>query len=305
MNFLDKFRLPTLLGLTIIILGTGVGVFLTSRQQTILSKAAPNATPTKIILSNIQPDSVVISWQTNVATIGFIRFGITTLDKTTYDDRDLEKPNLRRTHYVSLNNLSPETKYKYTIVSGASVSKEVEFSTATSSNLQNNTAPVIGSVLNNTKPLDEGIAYLEIPGLVTQSALVKDLGNFVIPIRSARTKDLKDGLVLTEGLASQIRVVSESDTEATASFDLLKIIENNTPIGPLILGQDISVAPKPTIEVFSPYDLNQDREVNAADYTILLKNFGKDPQNKKADLNADGVVDKKDSDLMSKQIPKT
>ena len=179
-NFLDKFKIPTLLGLGVIFTGIAAGVFLTLKEQAYLSSAAPSQTPQNITISNIEDSQIVISWQTSSSVTGFVTFGQNSPgEQTVLDDREkVHQPHL--IHYITIKNLLPKTTYQYKIVSGKITSNPANFTTASLTNTQNEFGPVIGSVLDSKKPLDEGIAYLSLSGGVVQSSLIKNLGNFLI-----------------------------------------------------------------------------------------------------------------------------
>lgn len=304
-NAITKLKIPTLLGLGIIILGITIGVYLVAREQVFLSQATPNLTAQNITVTNITKDSVVISWQTNSPASSFITYGQTTPnEQTSLDDRD-NKP--RSTHYVTLKNLLPQTKYQFRISSGKITSDVLTFETAKPLTNQTGAAPIIGSVLDNNTPLEEGIVYLSIPEATTESALIKSGGNFLIPLSEIRKVDLSD-YQLIEDTVAKLTVQSDKG-EASA---LIKL-PTSSPLPPIKLGQNIDLttsekAPLSNLseQDLNKYDLNGDGKINAADNAIILQNFGNPPsggsKNKKADINTDGVVNQKDLDLMSRKL---
>lgn len=309
-SLLDKFKIPTFLGLGIILSGIGAGVYLVMQQQTFLSKAAPDLTAQNITFTNTTENSVAVSWQTLSPTASFVNFGqISFAEQTTLDDRDQAastgpKPHL--THYATFKNLMPQTKYQFKIISGKLATDILKFTTAKPEATQSGFTPIIGSVLDGDTPLDEGIAYLSISGADAQSALIKPGGNFLIPISQIRKEDLSDIFPLVEGATAKLTIISDKG-KATALFTLNP---SSIPLPPLRLGQDTDLtdmdfsipSPSPTVEELNKYDLNSDGKINSADNAIILLNFGKNPKNKRADLNSDKVVDQKDIDLMSPHI---
>lgn len=298
---MNKFKIPTLLGLSIILIGIITGVILTLREQVFISQASPNAKAQNITLSNISETEITISWQTSTPATSFITFGQESPNETTVlDDRDTNPapsgagPKAHSIHYVTIKNLLPKTSYQYKIISGKTQSEILKFTTATPPSEQTGFRPIIGSVLSGGKPLDEGIVYLSIAGATTQSALIKSSGNYLIPISYIRKSDLSDSFSLSENTTVKLTVVSDQG-QANALFKL-KTTVNSLP--PINLGENLDL----TTQDLSKYDLNGDGKINAADNAILLDNFGKNPKDKKTDLNEDGVVDQKDLDLMAKQI---
>lgn len=294
-HFINKFKIPTLLGLGVILTGIGVGVFLVLREQTFISSASPDTKPQDTTFSNISDDSVSLSWQTTAEVASFVTFGQANPDeKTALDDSDLNTPKPHKIHYVSLKNLSSKTVYQLKIISGKKPSDVLTFQTASAPTTQTGFTPVIGSVLDGDVPISEGVVYLSIAGATIQSSPIKSSGTFLIPISQIRKSDLSDTYSLAEGMVGKLTIVSDKG-KAQVLFGL-KLSSNTLP--PIRLGEnvDLTIA-KPVI-----FDLNGDGLVNAADNAIILQNFGKNPKNKKADLNSDSAVDQKDLDLMSKQI---
>lgn len=301
---MNKFKIPTLLGLSIIMIGIITGVILTLKEQIFISQASPNAKAQNITLSNISETEITISWQTSTPATSFITFGAESPNETTVlDDRDTNPapdgagPKAHSIHYVTIKNLLPKTSYQYKIISGKTSSEILKFTTATPLSEQTGFRPIIGSVLDGDKPLDTGIVYLSIPEATTQSALIKSSGNYLIPISQIRKSDLSDSYPLSEETVVKLTVISDKDSASA----LFKLIISNNPLPSLYLGQNIDL----TTQELSIYDLNGDGKINAADNAIVLQNFGPVPDGtglSGTDLNRDGVVDQKDLDLMAKQI---
>lgn len=303
----ERLKIPTLLGVGIITSVTVIGVFLVLREQFLNLQISPNMIPKHITVSNITESSATISWETIEPTRSSVSYNLSSSqEKTTIDERDLKEPGLYNTHIVNLADLLPDTDYSFRI-SGKNKFETLTFKTAPKPVLQNTFGPVVGSVIDGDQLLKEGIVYLTVSGAVIQSASIKNEGNFLIPLNSIRKTDLSDIYFLTDGMEASLTVVSK-DKKAEAIF---RLSSAGTDLPTLILGQnvDLTVPPKdaaaPTGEELMVFDLNGDGFINAADNAIILKNFGKDPQNKKADINGDGVVDQKDLILMSEKIARS
>jgi len=300
-NILNKFRIPTILGLGVIVFGIVAGVFLAVKEQTFISSAYPNVNAQNITLSNISDNSVTISWQTQTPVVSFITFGQKDPSEVTaLDDRDLNPtpsgPKAHLLHYVTIKNLFPKTTYQYKIISGKVSSEISKFETAAPLPTQNGLRPVIGSVLEEDKPLDEGVVYLSLSDATTQSAPVKTAGNFLIPLSQIRKSDLSGSLPLSKDTTLKLTVLSPKG-EASALF---KLGDSNNGLPPIRLGENLDLTTK-NMDL-DKYDLNEDGKINAADNAVILLNFGPNPENKRADLNGDNVVDQKDLSLISKQI---
>lgn len=302
-DFMNKFKIPTILGLGIIFLGIASGVYLILRDQIFLSQAAPNATAQNVTFSNITDTSAVVSWQTGSAVSSFVTFGQNNpSEQTVLDDRDAN-PKPHSIHYVTLKNLLPKTKYQLKITSGRNTSPTLQFETSEPLGNQAEFTPVIGSVINGDIPLQEGVIYLSLPGANTQSALIKKGGNFLIPVSQIAKADFSGTLPLTDNMPVKLTIRSDKG-EASAQFSLKP---NLSPLPPIKLGQNIDLTlpeetPQPALGDLDKYDLNADGKINAADNAIILQNFGKKPKDKKVDLNGDGAVNQKDLDLMAQKI---
>lgn len=320
-DFINRFKIPTILGLSIIFIGLASGLYLVLREQTLLSQAAPNVTAQNITFTNSTEDSVVISWQTNSETASFVTFGQnTSTEQTVFDDRDTSLPKPRLTHYVTLKNLLPQTRYQFKIVSGKIASGIKSFETAKPAANQTVLAPIIGSVLNDKASLDDGIVYLSIAGAATQSALIKSGGNFLIPLLYIRKTDLSDVYPLTDDMIAKLSIISDQGS-ANVGF---KLTTSSTPLAPIKLGQNLDLIDKEAtpqaelvVKIPDKYDLNSDGKINAADYSLLSSCFGKKSNTAlkgnlstgqaglpciKADINGDGVINKKDLDLITKKF---
>ncbi len=302
-DFINKFKIPTLLGLGIIVFGIIAGVILVVREQGFISQASPDVKAQDLTITNISDSSVTISWQTTIPVASFIRLGQTNPDEQTLlDDRDTKSPTNRLTHYVTAKNLLPKTAYQYKIVSGKAASEVSKFATTGPLLPQTELTPIIGSVLDSDKPLEEGMAYLSIADAVVQSSLVKNSGNFLIPLSQVVKADLSDNVPLTQDTVAKLTIISPKGQ----SNVLFKLADSNQRLLNIKLGEDLDLtptpSPSPSDQDINKFDLNSDGKINAADNAIILQNFGKNPKNKKADLNKDGTVDQKDLDLMAERI---
>lgn len=309
-KFINKFKIPTILGLGLIVAGIASGIFLVVKDQGFLTKASPDLAAQNITISNIEDTKVTISWQTSVQTSSFITFGTKNpQEKTVLDDRDTQTPKAYFLHYVTIYNLLPDSSYLFKIISGKFISEAKNFKTAKPSSFQNGFGPIIGTVFDGNNPLDQAIAYLSISDATIQSARLTNLGNFLIPISLMRKIDLSDTFQPKMGDVAKLTIISDKGTSSV----LFKIKAEGVELPPINLGQNIDLTT--SVSELDKFDLNGDRQINAIDYSEVLLNFGplpastrgereasKNPKNQKADLNEDGVVDNKDLEQMAKKI---
>src|SRR3989344_9318063 len=89
-NLLNK-RLPTVLGLLLLIAGIGVGIFLVGTGTFgFLPKASPETTPKRLLVTNLTDSGFTISFITDSSTPGLLKLGTAEnkLDQSIQDDRD-------------------------------------------------------------------------------------------------------------------------------------------------------------------------------------------------------------------------
>ncbi|OGE26838.1 hypothetical protein A3C26_02960 [Candidatus Daviesbacteria bacterium RIFCSPHIGHO2_02_FULL_39_12] len=306
-----KFRIPTILGIGMILFGIIAGVLLVLKEQGFISQASPDIKAQNITITNITDNSVTISWHTQTPVASFLTYGQTNPnEQAVLDERDTKLPSAHSVHYVTVKNLLPKTEYLYKIISGKTATDILKFTTATPASSQINFRPVIGSSFAGDQPLDEGIAYLSMADASLQSALIKVSGNFLITLSQIRTADFAEVFLPTQDTTVKLTIVSAKGQ----SNILFKLGDFDKELPAVKLGEDLdfisnppaipSATPSasPSLQDLSRYDLNSDGKINSADNAILLQNFGGNPKNKKADLNGDGKVNQKDVDLMSREI---
>lgn len=238
-NFQPK-KLPVPVGLIIILTITASSLFLIQRVKNLKTKTSAQAAPNQIKITNIGSYSFTVSWVTNDPATGLVEFGeSSSLGQIKKDVRDQKQATSAKyyTHYVTLDNLKSETKYYFKIVSsGISYGNNQKPFEVTTANLKvpadNDIAQ--GKILNsNNKPASGAIVYLSISGAITQSALTDSDGNWIIPLATARTTDLKD-FVNYDRNAQVEEIFVQGDLQtATATLTT----NNDNPVPDITLGQ--------------------------------------------------------------------
>ncbi len=302
----SEVRIPTLLGLGVLLAGLVGGMLMVTTNQTFKSRAGSTASPKNVTLANISRTGASIYWQTDQPATGFIQAGPTTALGGTYrDDRDSGAPQTHALHFITLTNLTPDTLYYYKIGSGDSTYPSGEpysFKTAAQDTTPSGLQPLIGTILDSeTETASEAIVTLQLPGSQTLAAVAK-AGNFILPLIEIRNENLENLTVPQTGINSKL--IAFNGTKR--SEVIVPLPYSATTIPPIILGRDFDLSqitlPSPT-PFDSRYDLNNDGVINSHDLSTVIKNQGKNPKDKRADLNDDKVVDQKDIDLIQKFIP--
>lgn len=65
-------RIPTLIGLIILLLGAAIGVYLVTNTSILRPQASPQTAPQDIRVSNITENSFTVSWTTGSETLGAV-----------------------------------------------------------------------------------------------------------------------------------------------------------------------------------------------------------------------------------------
>lgn len=291
----NSIRIPTLLGLGVLLVGLLGGVLLVSHNQLTVfqTKATKYVEPQKITVTNLSGNSASIYWQTDEPVPGFIKAGLdSSLNLAFSDDRDQGAPKPYKLHFVVLNNLSPNTTYYYKIFSGTNSYPSQPLSFKTSENIVNSpNSPIIGQVVDeNLQPVGEAFINLSIPGSPDLVTITKVSGNFILPLTNLANLSSNPQAVLTVFNGEK-----SSKINLTLPF-------TGSSLPQIILGQNLDLSSQESTSsslLDVKYDLNKDGLVNALDAGIVFNDFGKKGKNILGDLNQDNVVDQKDVNILS------
>jgi len=243
-NNIGKKRIPTLLGLIVLVAGLGAGLFLVGRA-TIVPRATAEETPKQIKITNISENSFSVSWVTDVSTIGFVRFGEAAgkLEQTIADDRDQlsGEAGIFATHHVTLKNLKPDTKYYFKLGSGTSRvlydNSGAAYAIATPAVLSTPPAAdtAYGTIRKSeTIPAEGALVYLTLPNATPLSTVAQSDGNWAVSLSTARSEDL-GAYVAYDRQATVLEIFVQSGEGQTATA--VTVTGNDAPVAPIVLGQ--------------------------------------------------------------------
>ncbi|MFI5240804.1 MAG: fibronectin type III domain-containing protein, partial [Microgenomates group bacterium] len=196
---IKRNKLPTLLGLVILVAATFLGVFLLNGQQIFRLGASGESSPKDIRTSNITDTSLTISWSTDKAVSGFINWGTSSSSVTNIEKENDEKSF---THSVTVNGLAPEKIVYFKINSDGSVydKKGIPWQISTGATLGINKSSILlsGSIIVATgEPVRKALVYANVGGYLF-STLTSDTGNYVFQLANTRTQDLSNYLTINE-----------------------------------------------------------------------------------------------------------
>jgi len=195
-SFWNK-KIPTIFGMLVITIGVGITTFLVSQNTLFKSNASLSDQPKAVRITNVTDTSFTVSYSTDGQVSGSLNYGKDkNLGQSALDDRDQQTGNLANynIHNITVQLLSPQTQYFFTITSGQDsfLNNEQPFTTTTGPALASPSAqePMTGKIIlpDGTAP-SEGLVYVTMDGAQVISTLIKSDGNYILPLNSLRTND--------------------------------------------------------------------------------------------------------------------
>lgn len=179
-----RAKIPTIIGLIILVLGLATGVFLIGNRQIFKLGATEQASPRDVRISNISSSSFSISWTTDIETTGFVTYGEKSSDLSDTQKEESSSPGF--THLVRFSGLKPETQYFLKINSGGNTfdNNGVPWQGETGPILPEPAKPslISGSILTTTStPARGALVYISINGTLL-STLTSQNGSWLISI---------------------------------------------------------------------------------------------------------------------------
>lgn len=309
-------RIPTLVGLALLItLIVSLGLYLYYYKE---QPKAADFQITNLEVVNIGRTSATIVWQTSLPTTGIVMYSRSeALSEKAEDNRDRTQSKSRLIHFVTLNNLEPNTRYIYKLKNDSEViQKTLDFKTAnippTSSEDLNFSflKPLKGTVLNtNLNPIDESLIFLEVPGAQKLATFSSTAGNFLLPLRTVLSQDLSQLFIIAPDTQANLTIING----ALSSKVKILISDNTVNLPPIPIGSNLDLSnfkPQPISKIIfnltpsTGIDFNGDGKINSLDLALLratakpggLKGTG----TSKYDINSDGNIDQKDVDEFSR-----
>jgi len=115
MYLTPKQKRKNIITIVVLLLGIPLTVFAAWQIVQIISNASTEPIPKNVVLSNVSTNSISIGWVTDVVSDGAVVVVKNGSDSSpVIDKRGNEK---RKTHYVELNDLEPNSEYTFVIIS--------------------------------------------------------------------------------------------------------------------------------------------------------------------------------------------
>jgi len=115
-------RIPTILGIIFILLGILLTTPIIKNQTMFKSSAINSQEPQNVRMTNISDQSFTVTYQTKLPSTGSISYGSDKkLGESGLEDADKQTGSFspKKIHSISVNKLTPTTKYYLTIISGS------------------------------------------------------------------------------------------------------------------------------------------------------------------------------------------
>ncbi len=235
-------RIPTLLGVFILVGGLIAGVVLVNNRQGIESKAGPTASPKNIKISNRGSTTFSVSWTTDIPLTGLIKYSEdpTKINTPAGDARDQISGTSQgySSHSVNVTGLGANKTYYFLIVSGSGSYEDngKPFQVRTTPQAISPPEDVIfGKVVGGAgEPVNGGIVFVEAEGGETLSSITKADGTWRLNLANSRDKE---GKILTydaQKALLSIFVQAGNAGTATALTDTSK----DSPVPDIILGKN-------------------------------------------------------------------
>lgn len=311
-------KIPTLIGLTLITALIASAILFFYRQK---PENPQEVSIADLQTVNIFDTSVTIVWQTAQPAIGEVLFGENErLNEKAKDNRDRGQSQPRVTHFVTLRNLKPSTKYFYKIKNDEAEypEKTMEFTTAVSPPTSVEISfsflkPLKGTILNiNLNPIDESLIFLTIPGAQNLATFSSTAGNFILPLKQVYNQKL-DQLFTIAPDTTAVLMIQKGSLQSTVN---ILISDTTVNLPPISIGNNLDLTnykPQPISAISIgestkvKLDFNSDGIVNSLDLAILRgkansKQVLSLEEQSGYDINSDGIVDQKDVDEFSKAL---
>lgn len=254
-SFWNK-RIPTLLGILVITLGTFLTSMLVGQQTNFIGQAAPTNIPQEVRITNVSSSSFTVSYVTQAEVVGSLNYGKDpSLGLAAFDERG--QSILTKIHSIKVSNLSPSTKYFFSVVSGGEtfLNKELAYEVTTGPQLSEEKPSggfIVGKIVNiNGDSLKNGIVYTTVGNSQTFSTTLKPDGTYSISLEGLRASDLS----------------SYFDFKDT-KIKMLALGENGRSNVSAIYKEVTSI---PTIVISKDYDFTE--EIPVSSISATLENF--------------------------------
>lgn len=269
-------RIPTILGIILVVALIGGVGFLFERASRAGTIASGSVAPTQVEVTNLTDSGFSVTWLTQEAATGAVTVESQSAKQTLFDERDATgKLGKYLTHSATMRAAQADTTYEITILSNGKVFLDngAPYQIRTPQALPGPGPafePAFGVVLTEANlPAEGALVYYTLVGGQTLSTLVKASGSWLIPLNLVRTSDLFSFLPYAERTDGDISV-RMTGAETIATTDTL----NDNPVPDMVLGKTYDFRKQqakapPLLAAAPPAVLGQSTQAPAGVFAII------------------------------------
>jgi len=230
-------KIPTILGIVLLITSLVVGIYLTGQKTSLFTKASSTCIPAQILITNITDNSFVVAFSTDSDCLASLVINNLALQDSRYSKTDNALlPS--KTHFFEITNLNQNTDYQFSLISDGETHTNPDYHAKTSSKPKSaipNANLAWGKVLTpDNQPASGSIVLLQIEGATLLSSLVTSSGNWNISLASSFNEAKDDWFTPPENQREEIIVLSEDGTVTQVAGNT----SNNNPVPDIVVGQN-------------------------------------------------------------------
>ncbi len=238
-------RIPTIVGVIILIGGLIAGILLVGKPQNPLTRAGPTSVPKDVKVSNKMAESVTVSWVTDIPVTGLLKYSDnpSNLSLPGADIRDQVSgtAGVFTTHYVVLTNLKANQTYYFEVVAGPASYNDngKPYQIRTGSGTGTVAEDVVdGKIVSSAGQGIEGaMVYVEIDGGETMSALTKNGGVWQLDL--GQVKNNKGQALAYDRQNQQVSLFIQGGALGTATA--LTNTANDNPVKDIMMGTNVNL----------------------------------------------------------------
>ncbi|HSA84109.1 MAG TPA: Ig-like domain-containing protein [Patescibacteria group bacterium] len=210
-------RLPAFLGFFVFAFSLFTIGWLSTNTVLFGTKAATDATPKNVQISNISDTSFTVSYLTDDASVGSLQYGKTNeIKQVVLDDEE------KTVHSLTVTGLTPATEYQFSILSDSQIylnnGRDYSVKTAPSLQKPQTTALLRGKIiLDNGSPPPAARVSLSTSNSQLLSTITKTDGTYEINLGAVRNTTLTSFLTFSDNSVFQMEVM---DQEARSTVSL-------------------------------------------------------------------------------------
>lgn len=236
-------RIPTMLGVLILLGGLVAGVLLVNNRQSLISKAGPTEAPKNVKISDLGSNTFTVSWTTDTPVTGFLKYSENPAKITSPagDVRDQISGSTQSytNHYVKVTGLNP-SKTVYFLIGSGSQSYDNSGKPFEVQTYQQVIAPpedaITGKVVDvNNNPVNNAIVYVEAQGGETLSAMTN---NGTWRLNLALSRDSKGAVLTYDPTTSLVSIFVQAGISGTATA--ITNTGKTKPVPDIVLGKNQS-----------------------------------------------------------------